>query len=144
MSSHLFSPLTLAGLALPNRIVVSPMCQYSAVEGVATDWHMMHIVQYALSGAAVFMIEATAVERAGRITHGCLGLYNDEQEQALARILNAARRYGSAHIGIQIGDTRTLDVHIRWLRKVVEPNPRKPQYITTVRGEGYCFVIPAA
>lgn len=103
MASHLFSPLTLAGLTLSNRIVVSPMCQYSAVEGMATDWHMMHILQFAISGAAVFMIEASAVESIGRITHGCLGLYTDEQEQALGRIVAAACRYGTARVGIQIG-----------------------------------------
>ncbi len=99
--SALFSPLALADLVLPNRVVVSPMCQYSAVEGVASDWHMMHVGHLALSGAGLFMLEATAVEGAGRIGHGCLGLYDDEQERALARVVSAAKRYGAARIGVQ-------------------------------------------
>jgi len=64
MSSALFQPLTLRGLTLPNRIVVSPMCQYSAVDGSATDWHILHLGQYAVSGAGLVMIEATGVEPA--------------------------------------------------------------------------------
>lgn len=115
MSVALFSPLTLAGRVLPNRIVVSPMCQYSAVEGVATDWHMMHVGHLAISGAGLFMVEATAVERAGRISHGCLGLYNDEQERALARVVSAAKRYGANAIGLQIGHSgRKGSCHTPW------------------------------
>lgn len=102
MSSALFSPITIKGLTLDNRIVVAPMCQYSCVEGVANDWHLAHLVQLAGSGAALLMIEATAVEAIGRITHGCLALHTDEQEQALARVIAAARRFGHARLGIQI------------------------------------------
>lgn len=101
--SALFSPARLRGLSLDNRIVVSPMCQYSAEDGSATDWHMMHLGTLSNSGADLLIIEATAVERAGRITHGCLGLYSDENEQALKRVVDACRRYGSAKIGIQLG-----------------------------------------
>src|SRR3954447_23867407 len=72
--SALFSPIKLRGLSLKNRVVVSPMCQYSADDGVATDWHFTHINNLALSGAAMFCIEATHVEAIGRITAGCLGL----------------------------------------------------------------------
>jgi len=102
MSSLLFSPIKLAGLELANRLVVSPMCQYSADDGCANDWHLMHLGMLANSGAALVIVEATHVERAGRITHGCLGLYNDDCEAALARVLHAARRAGTAKFGIQI------------------------------------------
>jgi 2,4-dienoyl-CoA reductase-like NADH-dependent reductase (Old Yellow Enzyme family) len=87
----LFDPLTLRALTLPNRIVVSPMCQYSAVDGRANDWHLIHWGQLLMSGAALFTIEATAVTREGRITPGCLGLYDDGCEEALDRTLHRAR-----------------------------------------------------
>jgi 2,4-dienoyl-CoA reductase-like NADH-dependent reductase (Old Yellow Enzyme family) len=100
--SVLFSPCKLAGLELANRLVVSPMCQYSADDGCANDWHLMHLGMLAHSGAALVIVEATHVERHGRITHGCLGLYNDDNEAALARVIRAARRMGDAKFGIQI------------------------------------------
>jgi len=102
MSSALFSPVRLAGLELANRIVVSPMCQYSADDGCANDWHMMHLGMLANSGAALVVVEATHVERHGRITHGCLGLYSNDNEAALARVIAQVRRAGSAKFGIQI------------------------------------------
>ena len=102
MTSTLFSPVRLAELELPNRIVVSPMCQYSADDGVASDWHLNHLGMLANSGASLLVIEATGIERAGRITHGCLGLYSDDCEAALARVLAHCRRYGAAKIGIQL------------------------------------------
>ncbi len=102
MSSVLFSPVDLAGLKLANRLVVSPMCQYSADDGCANDWHLMHLGMLANSGAAMVVVEATHVERHGRITHGCLGLYSDDNEAALARVINSARRAGTAKFGIQI------------------------------------------
>ncbi|HET7848837.1 MAG TPA: NADH:flavin oxidoreductase/NADH oxidase [Pseudolabrys sp.] len=102
MTSALFSPLKLAALELPNRIVVSPMCQYSADDGSATDWHMMHLGMLANSGAALVVVEATAVERSGRITHGCLGLYSDDSELALQRVIARCRRAGTARFGIQL------------------------------------------
>jgi NADPH2 dehydrogenase len=74
MTSALFSPIQLADLTLANRIVVSPMCQYSANDGVANDWHLTHLGMLANSGASLLVVEATHVERHGRITHGCLGL----------------------------------------------------------------------
>jgi NADPH2 dehydrogenase len=102
MTSALFSPIRLASLELPNRIVVSPMCQYSADDGVGNDWHLNHLGTLAQSGAALLVAEATGVERRGRITHGCLGLYSDDCEAALARVLAHCRRFGSARIGIQL------------------------------------------
>src|SRR3569832_1660844 len=102
MSSALFSPLPLAGVELANRLVVAPMCQYSANDGAASDWHMMHLGMLANSGAALVVVEATHVERHGRITHGCLGLYSDDNEAALTRAVSAARRRGTAKFGVQI------------------------------------------
>src|SRR3569623_1421609 len=81
--SALFSPITLRGVTLSNRVVVSLMCQYSAQDGKATDWHMMHLGALALSGAGMLCIEATAGEAIGRITPGDLGLYDDATEAAL-------------------------------------------------------------
>jgi len=103
MPSTLFSTIDLAGRTFANRIVVSPMCQYSAENGNATDWHMMHLGMLANSGASLLILEATAVEAAGRITPGDLGLYNDENEAALGRVMEALRHYGNAQLGIQIG-----------------------------------------
>lgn len=102
MSSALFSSYRLAGLDLANRIVVSPMCQYSADDGCANDWHLMHLGMLANSGAALVVVEATHVERHGRITHGCLGLYSDDNEAALTRVMASVRRAGNAKLGIQI------------------------------------------
>ena len=102
MPSTLFTPFRLSGLELANRIVVSPMCQYSADDGCASDWHLMHLGMLAHSGAALVIVEATHVERHGRITHGCLGLYSDDNEAALARVVAQARRMGPAKFGIQI------------------------------------------
>jgi 2,4-dienoyl-CoA reductase-like NADH-dependent reductase (Old Yellow Enzyme family) len=92
----------MAGVEFANRIAVAPMCQYSADDGCANDWHLIHLGMLTNSGAGLVMLEATHVERHGRITHGCLGLYSDNNEAALGRALNAARRAGSARWGIQI------------------------------------------
>src|SRR5439155_17676342 len=91
MSTSLFSRFSLRELTLANRIVVSPMCQYSAADGCATDWHTIHWGQLLQSGAGMFTIEATAVSATGRITFGCLGLYDDACEQALGERLAIAR-----------------------------------------------------
>jgi NADPH2 dehydrogenase len=115
MSSALFSPIRLAGLELANRLVVSPMCQYSAENGSATDWHLMHLGMLANSGAALVIVEATAVEPVGRITHGCLGLWSDENEAALARVLASVRRAGTAKFGIQLAHAaRKASAHLPW------------------------------
>jgi 2,4-dienoyl-CoA reductase-like NADH-dependent reductase (Old Yellow Enzyme family) len=102
MTSALFSPLAFAGLALDNRIAVSPMCQYSADDGCANDWHLTHLGMLANSGAGLLVVEATHVERLGRITHGCLGLYSDANEAALKRVIDHCRRIGVAKLGIQL------------------------------------------
>jgi 2,4-dienoyl-CoA reductase-like NADH-dependent reductase (Old Yellow Enzyme family) len=100
--SALFSPIKLRSLELPNRIVVSPMCQYSADDGAANDWHFTHINNLALSGAAMFCIEATHVEPIGRITPGCLGLWDDATEAALKPILASVRKHSKAAVAMQI------------------------------------------
>lgn len=104
MTPQLFTPLALGPVPLPNRIAVAPMCQYSAADGCATDWHLQHLMTLTMSGAGLVMLEATAVERAGRITHGCLGLYSDDNERALGRVLAAARAVAlpGTKFGIQI------------------------------------------
>jgi 2,4-dienoyl-CoA reductase-like NADH-dependent reductase (Old Yellow Enzyme family) len=102
MTSALFSPFRLADLALDNRVVISPMCQYSADDGVGNDWHVTHLGMLANSGAALVIVEATHVERPGRITHGCLGLYSDHCEAFLTRVIDHCRRIGTAKFGIQI------------------------------------------
>ena len=102
MTSVLFSPLRLADLNIANRIVVSPMCQYSANDGVANDWHITHLGMLANSGAGLLVVESTHVERAGRITHGCLGLYSDACEAALGRVVAHCRHIGSAKLAIQL------------------------------------------
>src|SRR4030081_1460410 len=100
--SVLFSPIKLRGLELPNRIMVAPMCQYSSVNGEANDWHFVHIGSLALSGAAMFCIEATGVEAIGRITPGCLGLYSDANEAALKPIIASVRKHSHTRIAMQL------------------------------------------
>jgi 2,4-dienoyl-CoA reductase-like NADH-dependent reductase (Old Yellow Enzyme family) len=100
--SLLFTPISLRGLALENRIMVSPMCQYSARDGCANDWHLIHLGSLAQSGAGLLCLEATAVTPEGRITPGCLGLYSDENEAALALVITAVRRWSQMPLGIQL------------------------------------------
>ena len=102
MTARLFEPLTLDGLTLDNRILIAPMCQYSARDGEATDWHMMHLGQLAMSGAGLLTLEATAVSPEARITAWDLGLYDDGCERALARVLDAVRDYAPIPVCIQI------------------------------------------
>ncbi|MGE9007918.1 NADH:flavin oxidoreductase/NADH oxidase [Leptospira interrogans] len=113
--SNLFSPIQLRGLKLANRIMVAPMCQYSSVDGDANDWHFTHINSLALSGASIFCIEATAVEAIGRITPGCLGLYNDANEAALKPILASVRKRSRAAVMIQLAHAgRKASSHTPW------------------------------
>ncbi len=98
---HLFSPLQIKDILLKNRIVVSPMCQYSATDGFPEQWHMVHYGTRAISGAALVMVEATAISPEGRITFGDLGLWKDEQIPAYKNIVGFIHEHG-AHAGIQI------------------------------------------
>ena len=99
----LFDPWRIGPLALANRIVVAPMCQYSARDGSATDWHLIHLASLALSGAGLLILEATAVSAEGRISAGDLGLYSDANEAALANVLATLRRHSAMPIAMQIG-----------------------------------------
>lgn len=100
--SQLFSPVRLGALDLPNRIVIAPMCQYSARNGCATDWHLMHLGHMAMSGAGLLILEATGVTAEGRISPHDLGLYNNANESALARVLAGVRAYSDMPLGIQL------------------------------------------
>ena len=100
--SALFQPWQIGELALANRIVVAPMCQYSAEAGSATDWHLIHLGHLALSGAGLLIVEATAVSAEARITPGDLGLYDDANEAALARVLAAVRAFSPIKAAIQL------------------------------------------
>ena len=98
----LFTPIQLGGITLPNRIVISPMCQYVADDGCMNDWHFIHLGHLAYSGAGLMMIEATHVTREGRITHGCAGLYNEHNEAAISKVIEFCRRLSKNPIGIQL------------------------------------------
>ena len=102
MKSALFSPVTLRGLTLPNRIVVSPMCQYNSAEGSATDWHLMHLGSLAMGAAGLLMVEMTNVTMEGRISPRCATLCTEQNEQALRRIVEFCRTYGTAKLGVQL------------------------------------------
>ncbi|WP_223964375.1 NADH:flavin oxidoreductase/NADH oxidase [Paraburkholderia sabiae] len=113
--SALFTPLTLRSVTLPNRIVVSPMCQYSAERGEATAWHMIHLGHLALSGAGMLCIEATAVEPDGRITPADLGLWDDVTEEALKPVIAAIRKYSKVHIAMQLSHAgRKASSEVPW------------------------------
>jgi 2,4-dienoyl-CoA reductase-like NADH-dependent reductase (Old Yellow Enzyme family) len=111
----LFEPLTLGTLDLSNRIVIAPMCQYSAIDGNAQDWHLIHLGHLALSGAGLMILEATAVSSAGRISPQDLGLYSDENEAALDRVFKAIRIYSNMPLAIQISHAgRKGSSHAPW------------------------------
>ncbi len=113
--SALFTPLRVAQLELANRIVIAPMCQYSAVDGCMTDWHLIHLGQLALSGAALLTIEATAVVPEGRITYADVGLWDDATEAAMARTLESVRRWSDMPIAIQLGHAgRKASTEVPW------------------------------
>lgn len=94
-TSALFSPLTVSGVTFKNRIVVSPMCTYSADDGLASDWHMIHLSQYAMGGAAAVFTEAAAVEPRGKITHGDLGIWSADHARALKPVTASIARFGA-------------------------------------------------
>ena len=112
---RLFTPISVGGLQLRNRIVIAPMCQYSAEDGRAGDWHLIHLGHLALSGAAVLTIEATAVSPEGRISPRDLGLYSDDTETALARVLESVRRWSDMPIAIQLAHAgRKASTRVPW------------------------------
>ena len=114
--SQLFSPYQLGSLTLANRIVIAPMCQYSAQDGCASDWHTIHLGHLALSGAGLLIIEATAVEPDGRISPFDLGLWSDETEAALGKALDSARRWSDMPIAIQLAHAgRKASTDLPWV-----------------------------
>jgi 2,4-dienoyl-CoA reductase-like NADH-dependent reductase (Old Yellow Enzyme family) len=113
--SALFTPFRVGALELPNRIVIAPMCQYSAVDGCMTDWHVIHLGNLALSGAALLTIEATAVLPEARITYADVGLWNDATEAAIARTLESIRRWSDIPIAIQLAHAgRKASTEVPW------------------------------
>jgi 2,4-dienoyl-CoA reductase-like NADH-dependent reductase (Old Yellow Enzyme family) len=113
--SALFTPYQVGSLEMRNRIVIAPMCQYSAEDGCATDWHTIHLGNLALSGAGLLIIEATAVVPEGRISPDDLGLWSDENEAALAKVLESVRRHSDIPIAIQLGHAgRKASTHAPW------------------------------
>jgi 2,4-dienoyl-CoA reductase-like NADH-dependent reductase (Old Yellow Enzyme family) len=112
----LFEPIAVGGLTLANRIVIAPMCQYSAVEGCMTDWHTIHLGQLALSGAGLLTIEATSVVPEGRISYGDTGLWDDATEAAMAAVLGSVRRWSDMPIAIQLAHAgRKASTEKPWL-----------------------------
>ena len=97
----LFEPYTLKDVTLRNRIAVSPMCQYTAEDGVINDWHQVHLAALARGGSGLLVVEATAVAPEGRITPGCLGLWSEAHEAALNPVLQFIRRYSKTAVAVQ-------------------------------------------
>lgn len=115
MGSRLFTPFSIGDMALENRITIAPMCQYSAVDGSMTEWHLMHLGALALSGASMLVIEATGVTPEARITPNCTGLYSDDNETAIARVVQFVRTVSPIRIGIQLAHAgRKASSHRPW------------------------------
>ena len=113
--SKLFSPYSLGSLELSNRIAIAPMCQYSAVDGLPTDWHMIHLGGLALSGAALMIIEATAVTPEGRISPDDLGLWSDDHARALEPVIAAIRRHSPIKVAVQLAHAgRKASSEVPW------------------------------
>lgn len=111
----LFTPFRVGGLDLVNRIVIAPMCQYSAEDGNMTDWHLQHLTGLALSGAAILTIEATAVTPEGRISYGDVGLWSDANEAAMRRVVDSIRRYSPMPIIVQLAHAgRKASTQVPW------------------------------
>ena len=114
-TAKLFTPLKVGNVELRNRILIAPMCQYSAVDGRMTDWHLIHLGHLALSGAALLTIEATAVLPEGRITYADVGLWSDETEEAIARTIESVRRWSNMPIAIQLAHAgRKASSEVPW------------------------------
>jgi 2,4-dienoyl-CoA reductase-like NADH-dependent reductase (Old Yellow Enzyme family) len=101
-SSNIFDPLIIRSHTIPNRIVISPMCQYSAIDGNITDWHIGHYLQMAISGAGMIVLESTSVSKEGRITLGDIGLYSEKNESNLRRLILACKEHSNVPIAIQL------------------------------------------
>lgn len=149
--SALFSPFTLRGVTLSNRVVVSPMCQYSAEAGRATAWHMIHLGGLALSGAGMLCIEATAVEPEGRITPSDLGLWDDATEAALKPVMAAIRKHSKIAVTMQLAHAgRKASSHLPWEGGQLIPlaeggwAPHAPSAVPYKGGEAAPLALDAA
>lgn len=137
--SKLFTPITSGSLSMPNRVVIAPMCQYSAEEGRMTDWHMIHLGQLALSGAGLLTIEATAVSPEGRITHADTGLWDEATEAAMVPVLRAIRRWSDIPVAIQLAHAgRKASTEKPWLGGA-QIAPGQPNGWQTVGPSGLPF-----
>lgn len=115
MDSALFTPLNVGGQTWSNRVSIAPMCQYSAVDGDMTDWHLMHLGNLALSGASMLVIEATGVTSAGRITPHCVGLYSESNVRAMRRVVDYVRSISPIVLGVQLAHAgRKASSHRPW------------------------------
>lgn len=115
MTSKLFEPIRLGGIMLPNRVAVSPMCQYSADDGTPNDWHLVHIGTRAIGGAGLVFTEMTDVSREGRISPGCTGMYKPEHVAAWQRIVDFVHTHSRAKIGLQLGHAgRKASTRVLW------------------------------
>ncbi len=115
MTSQLFTPVQVGNCTLDNRITIAPMCQYSAVDGSMSDWHLMHLGSLAISGASMLVLEATGVTPQGRITPHCPGLYSDANEFAMKRVADYVRSISPIALGVQLGHAgRKASSHRPW------------------------------
>ena len=113
--SSLFSPIDLRGVHLDNRIVVSPMCQYSAQDGVGNDWHVVNLGHLAMGGASLAFFEATHVSPEARITPWCLGIYGDEHERGMRRVVDFIHARSLGKVGVQLAHAgRKASVNVPW------------------------------
>src|SRR5579875_3067287 len=139
----LFSPFEQRTVTLPNRIVVSPMCQYSSVDGFASEWHLVHLGSRAIGGAGVVMTEAAAVSPEGRITPGDLGIWKDEHVPQLARISRFLREHGSvpaiqlAHAGRKASMSKPWEP-----TRVIPPNEGGWENVVAPSGERFSADYP--
>lgn len=138
--SVLFTPLAVRNLHLANRIIIAPMCQYSAVDGCMTDWHLIHLGHLALSGAALLTIEATAVLPEGRISHADVGLWDDTTETAIAAVLSGVRKWSDMPIAIQLAHAgRKASTEVPWQGGAQIP-PGRPNGWQTVAPSAIPFL----
>ncbi|WP_293875156.1 MULTISPECIES: NADH:flavin oxidoreductase/NADH oxidase [unclassified Sphingomonas] len=132
----LFQSVTVGSLALSNRIVIAPMCQYSAENGCMTDWHLIHLGHLALSGAGLLTIEASAVVPEGRITHADVGLWDDATEAAMARVIESVRRHSDMPIAIQLAHAgRKASTDLPW---------KGGKQLAPTHADGWQTVAPSA
>src|SRR3954469_22497984 len=139
-TAKLFTPLQVGNVTLRNRILIAPMCQYSAVDGHMTDWHLIHLGHLALSGAALLTIEATAVLPEGRISYADVGLWSDETEEAIGRTLESVRRWSAMPIAIQLAHAgRKASSEVPW-KGGKQLAPDHPNGWQTVSASGIPYV----